>query len=68
MAKQALWHEIIKDLDENRFDTRTLDKKLDEGVITRQEVDQFLKAIPEEQEADFSSHDELMAEEPEAID
>lgn len=44
---------------EAKFDTRLIEKKLEQKFMTRQERDTYLKAIPEEKEFEFTSMDEV---------
>lgn len=57
------WKDLIKQQPEKRYDYRLVEKKIEEGFLEESEVKDFKTNIPEETEYDFSSHDELMAEE-----
>lgn len=45
---------------EQKFDTRLLDKKIDDGFLSREERERYLSALPEETEVDFTSMEEVM--------
>ena len=54
----------LSSTNESKFDVRLTDKKIEHGFLTRQDRDQYLKALPEEKDFDFTSSEVLDAEEP----
>lgn len=56
------WEELIKEKDEMRFDYRLVEKKVDEGFLSHDEVKKFRNSIPEETDYDVTSATELLDE------
>lgn len=53
------WRELTQGSPEMRMDYRLIEKKIEEGFLTREEAEAWLKQIPQEAEFDFSLADEL---------
>jgi hypothetical protein len=60
--KNVAWFKVIEEAPEARFDSRLIEKKLDEGFVSADESQQFIKSLPEETEYAFSSAEELDAQ------
>jgi len=60
MSKQPVsWQEIIEETPDAKFDSRLIEKKIDENFLTQDQADSYLKSIPDEKEFDFSYAEEL---------
>jgi hypothetical protein len=57
--KNVAWFKVIEETPEARFDSRLIEKKIDENFITHADADQFIKTLPEEKEFEFTSAEEL---------
>lgn len=53
---------FFKETNDARFDSRLIQKRVEQGFISRQERDSFLKSLPEEKEYEFTSAEALDAE------
>ncbi len=45
-----------------KYDTRLIEKKVNEGFIPESDVEKYLKALPEETDFDVTSYDDLSKE------
>lgn len=59
MSNSAKWKEFVKESSEEKFDSRLIEKKIQDGFLSLEEVQEFKKSVPEESEFDFSSAEEL---------
>lgn len=64
MAKNSETQHLSTTSAEEKFDVRLIEKKIEHGFLTRQERDQYLKALAAEGEFEFTSADALDAEQP----
>lgn len=62
MAKNFPWSELIQDSKEATFDVRLIEKKIDEGFLTHEDEEKFLKTVAAETDYDFTSAEALDAE------
>lgn len=60
------WKKFFNESDEKKFDYRLAEKKVAEGFLTQEEIENFKKAVQEETEFDFTSHDGLHEDSEEA--
>lgn len=49
--------QVLLESDESKFDVRLTDKKLEHGFMNRQELETYLKAIPDEKDFDVTNMD-----------
>jgi len=57
------WQSVIKPSDEMQMDYRLMEKKVEEGFLTREEFQNYLKNLPNEADYDFTSAEQLDQEE-----
>jgi hypothetical protein len=62
MAKTSETHSFSTTSSEEKFDVRLIEKKIEHGFLTRQDRDQHLKALPAEEDFEFTSADAIDAE------
>ncbi|MGA0162876.1 MAG: hypothetical protein ACO3LE_01310 [Bdellovibrionota bacterium] len=60
------WQDLVAAGDEMKMDYRLMEKKVEEGFLTREEFQNYLKSLQSEAEYDFTSAEALDAETPEA--
>lgn len=56
------WRSLTQETPELKMDYRLVEKKIEEGFMTREEFEAWIKELPEETEFDFTSAEELEKE------
>lgn len=61
------WQDLVAASDEMKMDYRLMEKKVEEGFLTREEFQSYLKSLKSEDEFDFTSAEALDQETPEEV-